>query len=508
MSDDDVAHLLRSDETLVIIEAPAGCGKTFQGASYAKDVAATLERGRLLVLAHTHAACGEFRKRTQGASNRVEVKTVASLATEIVSVYHKALDVPPHAETWAWKDNGEGFNEIAQKCADLLTRHPMIGRALVCRYPVVICDEHQDCTPHQHAILMALHRGGAKLRIFGDPLQRIFSGTSPKVARVDAERWESLKAEGKHATLEVPHRWKQGGSLELGEWILQARAALLNNQPVVVPAKRPAGLQVIVADNRGQARKQFALDAAHRKTVDAVMLRDEMLVLTSSNILVDALSAYTNRRIGIWEGHTREMLGILVEALQAANGNAEAVASALVAFVSGVGTGFSMSSHGNRLLQEIKEGCCKTTKGKPACIQEMAKLILAEPSHVGAARALKLLGGYIANKIAGFDAIKIDYRSEFGDALRLESFATPEDGLSELARRRAHFWRALPPRVVSTIHKAKGLECPHAMLIPCDKSFADTAYGRCRLYVALSRASNSLTLVVPSFGGSPLLKLE
>lgn len=508
MSDDDVAHLLRSDEALVVIEAPAGCGKTYQGASYAKDVAATLERGRLLALAHTHAACGEFRKRTQGASNRVEVKTVASLATEIVSVYHKALGVPPRAETWAWKDNGEGFNEIAQNCAKLLTQHPMIGCALARRYPVVICDEYQDCTPDQHATLMALQRGGAKLRIFGDPLQRIFSGSSPKVAKADAERWENLKVEGTHATLDVPHRWRKGGSLELGQWILQARTALLNNQPVVVPAKRPAGLQVIVADNRAQARKQFALDAAHRKLVDAVMLGDEMLVLTSSNILVDALSAYTNRQIGVWEGHTREMLGTLVEALQVANGNAEAVATALIAFVSGVGAGFSMSSHGNRLLQEIKEGCCKATKGKPACIQEMAKLIQAEPSHVGAARALKLLSGYVSNKRAGFDAIKVDYRSEFGDAVRLEPFATPEDGLSELARRRSHFSRALPPRIVSTIHKAKGLECPHAMLIPCDRSFASTAYGRCRLYVALSRASHSLTLIVPSSDGSPLLRIE
>jgi len=277
----------------------------------------------------------------------------------------------------------------------------------------------------------------------------------------------------------------------------------------LVPAKRPAGLAILVADNSAQARTQFALNPTQRKLVDGVMMSgDQMLILTGNNDLADALTAYTNRRVGIWEGHTRDKLAVFVEALQAANGNAEAIGTAVVAFVGGVGVRFSMSSHGKRLLQEIKDGCCKTTKGKPACIQAMAKLILAEPSHIGAARALNLLADYVELGQAGFEEVKIDYRSELGDAIRLETFAMPEDGLSELARRRSHFHRALPPRIFSTIHKAKGLECPNVMLIPCDKTFSKTAYSRCRFYVALSRASHSLTLVVPSSGGSPLLAIK
>jgi len=508
MSDADVAALLRSDEPLVVIEAPAGCGKTHQGAEYAKDVASVLTQGRLLVLAHTHAACGEFRKRTQKHSSKVEVKTVASLATEIVSVYHIALGVPPRADTWAWKNNGEGFDEVARRCAELVSCHPMVGRALARRYPVVICDEHQDCTRDQHAILMALLAGGSKLRIFADPMQRIYGGKTAKEAKADAELWEQLKSQGKFAELNFPHRWSKG-SQDLGKWVLEARAALINSRPVIVPATRPAGLTVIVADNRAKARTQFQLDQGQRKPVDAVMLGgDQMLVLTGSNDMVNALTAFTNRRVGVWEGHMREKLAMLVEALQSANGDAEAVANAIVAFAGGIGAGFSPSSHGNQLVQEIKDGCVKSRKGKPAAIQAMANCILAEPNHVGAARALKLLSEYVEQKLAGFDKIRIDYRAEFAEAIRLEAFATPEDGHSELARRRTHIQRPLPLRTVSTIHKAKGLECSHAMLIPCDKSFSNTAYSRCRLYVALSRAIESLTLVVPSSGGSPLLTIE
>jgi DNA helicase-2/ATP-dependent DNA helicase PcrA len=238
MSDADVAALLRSDEPLVVIEARGGCGKTHQGADYAKDVAAKLTQGRLLVLAHTHAACGEFRKRTRAHLSRVEVKTLASLVTEVVSVYYLALGVPPNAEKWAWKNNGKGFDEVAQKCAELVSRHPMVGRALARRYPVVICDEHQDCTPDQNTILLALLRGGSKLRIFADPMQRLFSGKTAKDAKADAKRWEELKVQGKFAELDFPHRWSKG-SRELGAWVLEARGALRAGKQVVVPAKRP-----------------------------------------------------------------------------------------------------------------------------------------------------------------------------------------------------------------------------------------------------------------------------
>jgi DNA helicase-2/ATP-dependent DNA helicase PcrA len=121
------------------------------------------------------------------------------------------------------------------------------------------------------------------------------------------------------------------------------------------------------------------------------------------------------------------------------------------------------------------------------------------------ARALKLLADFIERKDKGFDDVQIDHKVEFGEAIRLGSYPTPEEGFAELTRRRTHFRGAPPDRALSTIHKAKGLECANAMIIPCDKTFSDTYYSRCRLYVALSRASDTLTLVLPAVNGSPLL---
>jgi len=75
MSDASVRAALRSDERLVVIEAPAGCGKTHQGAEYASEIARAVD-GRLLILTHTHAACSVFAERTRDVGARVEVRTI------------------------------------------------------------------------------------------------------------------------------------------------------------------------------------------------------------------------------------------------------------------------------------------------------------------------------------------------------------------------------------------------------------------------------------------------
>lgn len=66
----------------------------------------------------------------------------------------------------------------------------------------------------------------------------------------------------------------------------------------------------------------------------------------------------------------------------------------------------------------------------------------------------------------------------------------------------------LPGASQGSVHKAKGLECDHAMVMACDKAqFSATNYAKCRMYVALSRAKESLTLVVSDANTTPLFKL-
>jgi hypothetical protein len=245
VSDASVAAALRSQARLVVVEAPAGCGKTFQGSDYARDAAANMRSGRVLVLAHTHAACDVF---AVGAQNcpRIEIRTIDSLIAQVASAYHSGLGLPTDASAWARRKGTDGYKELAYKVAKLVQYSPMVARVIAQRYPIVICDEHQDCSAEQHALAMSLLRGGASVRLFGDPMQRIYGAGKNEFA-AGAQRWSELtqKADA-FEYLDAPHRWS-GNAYALGQWILAARETLRAGGPIDLRGTLPTGLSAIVA---------------------------------------------------------------------------------------------------------------------------------------------------------------------------------------------------------------------------------------------------------------------
>lgn len=507
MNDEDVADLLDSDEPLIVIEAPAGCGKTFQGARYAQREVERMSQGRTLILTHTHAACNVFANATNANASKVEIRTIDGLVSQIAAAYHQSLGLPPDPSSWA-RNEPKGYELLADKVSRLIEDNPMIAEALANRFPRVVCDEHQDASESQHKIISCLHEAGAWLRIFGDPMQQIYSNRGQSSFEKSQARWQELRNKGCTAELEYPHRWT-GGSEELGEWVLQARQALADGHPVDLTNPLPHGLRVVRATNRARKQADYQLSQSHRRPLDEIVKQaDDLLILTDQNQTAVSLRAFWSRSIPLWEGHTRDNLATLVNALNADNRTAETISAAFNKFVYGIAVGYTASSHGKRLEQEIRERCQNTTRGKPALIQELAQQILAEPNHKGVATALSKLDQFRSQRLLGFADIKVDHRNELRDAIRLGEYDSPDEGLSELHRRRTYTWPS-PPRIsISTIHKAKGLECPHAILLPCDGGrFKDTSYARCKLYVALSRATNSLTLVVCKNDPGPLLRL-
>lgn len=232
-----------------------------------------------------------------------------------------------------------------------------------------------------------------------------------------------------------------------------------------------------------------------------------MLVLTGQNDRVTALRAFFNRRLPIWEGHVREGLSTLAAHCAAHQGNAESLARGMLTFMGSVASGFSPTAFGNRFVLEAQEGCAKPCNGKPQHLQAMARHIVECPDHRGVARALNHLRSLAANE-AAFADVRIHHGREFAEAILLGRFEDADDGFAEIARRRTHARPQLPMKAISTIHKAKGLEFENVMVLPCDAdNFSNTKASRARLYVALSRATRSLMLVVSKAKPSPLFNL-
>lgn len=115
---------------------------------------------------------------------------------------------------------------------------------------------------------------------------------------------------------------------------------------------------------------------------------------------------------------------------------------------------------------------------------------------------------FIASSAAGFADVKVDLKREFWEAQRLAQHTDASQGYAEITMRRSVLRPKPLAKTLSTVHKAKGLECSNTMIMHCDRgSFGDTIYGRCKLYVALSRAKSSLAIVLPETNPSPLLKV-
>jgi hypothetical protein len=252
VSDDSVRAALRSDAPLVVVEAPAGCGKTHQGADYAREIAAAGGSSRLLILTHTHAACSVFSDRTKGAGSRVEIRTIDSIIAHIAAAYHDGLGLP--ADTAAWvRQREDGYAELALKVAALLKRHPMIAASMAQRHPVVICDEHQDSSGDQHAVIMTLLSQGARVRVFADPMQKIFKentldGSNP------AYDWAELTRQAQaFEQLDTPHRWASGCP-DLGRWTLKARDTLKGVGKIDLRSGLPPSISIVSAENRAYSR--------------------------------------------------------------------------------------------------------------------------------------------------------------------------------------------------------------------------------------------------------------
>ena len=506
MSDDSVYAALRSDAPLVVVEAPAGCGKTTKGADYAREIAVAEAFNRLLILTHTHAACSVFADRTKGVGSRVEIRTIDSVIAHIASAYHTGLGLPADIAAWV-RRHRDGYASLACSVAALLHRYPMIVASLVERYRVVICDEHQDSSGEQHSIVMALQAKGARLRIFGDPMQKIFRERARGGSYVPCD-WDQLTRKAQaFEQLDFPHRWTRGCP-QLGQWTLAARTALKTGGAIDLRNGLPPSVTVTFAENQSQRMFEYQLSPRDRRDIDVFEKgQASLLILTRYNETARSFRGFFSRRIPLWEGHSRDGLEKLVDALAAGKGDCAALAVAIVAFMGDVGKGFSPSAFGNRFEKEVREGCTSSCRGKPATIQELARFLVAEPNHCGIAKMLRRLS-QLATTDSNFRDVKIDCGKEFWEATHLGDFETADDGLAEIAHRRIYSHPKPAQKAISTIHKAKGLECDSVIVMPCDaKNFPDRHDARCLLYVALSRAKNHLMLVVSRNSPSPLLKI-
>lgn len=202
------------------VEMPAGAGKTHL---LSAAVAAAARRSqRSLVLTHTNAGVDAIRRRLRSfgvPSGMVRVETITSWAFSLVGAYSLlAMIEVTDSPDWSLSDQYvEGATLVAASAA--------IADVHAGSFEFLFVDEYQDCTLTHHEFISALANAIPRTVIFGDRLQAIFGFAGPLI------EWEE------HVTPEfpafeidfVPQRWK-GHNEALGAWLLQIRAHLAEGQ--------------------------------------------------------------------------------------------------------------------------------------------------------------------------------------------------------------------------------------------------------------------------------------
>lgn len=195
---------------------PAGTGKThLLGAAAA---VATESGHRSLVLTHTNAGVDAIRKRLRQfgvPSAMVRVETLTSWAFTLSRSYADISgvtisDLPDWTQSKAYLEG-----------ASRVTRSMAIANMHAASFEYLFVDEYQDCSLVMHDFVLALAAAIPKTVVLGDRLQGIFTFDGPMAT------WDQhiLTNFPRHHVSVHPHRWS-GHNTELGAWLLDIRKYL------------------------------------------------------------------------------------------------------------------------------------------------------------------------------------------------------------------------------------------------------------------------------------------
>ena len=454
--------------------APAGCGKT-QTIAF---MVASCDTGVQLILTHTHAGVQSLAKRLKSLNiplNRYRLDTIAGWALRLARSYPQttgfAKQVPDSHEDWI---------AISTGVSNLLTL-PFMKRVIGATYSGVIVDEYQDCTLTQHQLILAL-ADILPCRVLGDPLQGIF-GFGKTDRLID---WES-DVGTQFVQIEeqfLPYRWR-GKNEQLGQWLMYARRELLNNKPLDLSAAH-CPVEWIATDQ----------DANRKVLWNSIGKAGSVIAIHSDNSNPNRCHKLASQLGGHFQSIEEMDAGALLRwATKIDNASGSKRAIVLIDFASDCCTAISTE------LSTIKGKFQQSTSPDFSRIRKHQEIASALTEAGKPLRGTIVTSAFqLMKQIEGSIMYRKDLWYAMLDTLNYYDtgkFQTLREAAWHARQRQKLHGRYEYQRVISRTLLVKGLEYDHAILL--DAHLFDTR----NLYVALTRASTSLTVVSSSSSLNP-----
>lgn len=440
------------------VVAPAGHGKT-------EVIAKTAALGtRTLVLTHTHAGVHAIRARLRrlGVSHSsVAVDTIAGWAMRYANAFpaasHPPDEMPSSPAEWDQLYRG----------ARLALNISAIREVVTASYDRVLIDEYQDCNAGQHELAIALSVLVPTI-VFGDPMQGIFEFSAPSLLW-DREVHPHFPEE---LSLREPHRWADKNP-DLGHWISETRGRLQR------------GERIDLADER----------ITYRPASDAFDLAAFFDGIDAREGSVAAI--HCNRRIC---NQLAKNSGGAYQSIE------EIAASRLVAFAvawDGARNGQVRVEAVEALLRDCayrrdKDDDVVESEDDIRVTQEIARATagVAAVSDLEAARELFTLARQHSRGRVYRGELWRDAGRALGELAAGRSSTLVEAAIA-VRQRVSVSGRAPQRRTISTPLLLKGLEFDH-VIVPDASHFARERHAQAKLfYVAISRATRTLTITSP-----------
>ncbi|UPK28052.1 UvrD-helicase domain-containing protein [Bradyrhizobium sp. 195] len=454
------------------ILAAAGCGKTEQIAI------ATLESpGRRLILTHSHAGVDVLRQRLKKLSvprRRFRLETIAGWCLRYASSF------PTRSGLQKFDPRAEGeWNEVYRSGAQLISSGA-IDSVLSTSYSGVFVDEYQDCSLEQHNVVTALSRL-LPVCVFGDPLQAIFDFKGQRPVDWATHVYPTFAKAGE---LTTPWRWKDNSTLAV--WLKKMRRAIESRGEInLAGCPDCVRWEVLPVDPRYRTNKIVEVCKRTRGKVG-----DGTLVVIADAASIGARAHITQKlaKVGFSQIEPIGCTTLYNAAKQFENTQDMKHLMAVMKFIGDCMTGSSATPY----LRAV-EACRKGLRKGTAEFGSLIDLGVALLDDQTPSSRLALLEGFYGRDDA------YCFRREMYHAMRaalLICISRPSclltNALWEVQSNARHAGRIVGRRCVGSTLLVKGLEFDHSVLIHAP------SMTRKDWYVALTRASKTLTLLVPA----------